>query len=75
MEENKTAVYLTDKEVEEFKEFCLYKKEKLNISNNWKAIHDFAFKMQYGTFTVTVKDCQPVRIDKAMQVLVLTKLK
>ena len=67
-----TKIELTsEKEIEEFKQFCQYKQEWLQEQANWKQLRAFSEKMQYGSFTLTIKDGVPVRIDNPLQQLVL----
>jgi hypothetical protein len=74
-----TKLELTDeKEIEDFKQFCEYKEQWISEARNWKELRAFAEKMQFGSFTLTIKDGVPVRIDNPLQQIVLgifTKLK
>lgn len=66
---------LTDnQEIEDFKAFCLYKQQFANEGLVWKQVREYSVNMQFGSFTLTIKNGVPVRIDQPMKVLVLTSL-
>lgn len=69
-----TKIELTEQDAESFKAFCQYQQQFLNVAKNWKQVHEFAANMQFGSFTLTIKDGVPVRIDNPLQVLILTKI-
>lgn len=70
-----TKIELTDdKEIQDFKEFCQYKQDWLAEQHNWKQLRAFAENMQFGSFTLTIKDGLPVRIDNPIQSIVFTSL-
>ncbi len=59
-------------ELEDFKSFCLYKQQFQNEGLVWKQVREYAVNMQFGSFTLTIKNGIPVRIDQPLKVLVLT---
>ena len=70
-----TPIYLTDEEVEKFKEFREYqqsKEERALEHQNWRQLKAFAKDMQYGVFTVTIKEGIPVRIDQPMRQVIFS---
>jgi len=69
MAELTTKIELTDPgEIEDFKAFCLYKQQFVNAAHTWKQVHEFASNMQFGSFSLTIKDGMPVRIDNPCKV-------
>lgn len=70
--DNQTKIELTDpNEIADFIDFRKHKQEMLSDGESWKQVKKFARNMQYGTFSLTVKDGKPVRIDNAIQQLLI----
>lgn len=65
-----TTIELTDQEAEQFKAFRKYQAELLHEQKQWKELQAFAKGMQYGTFTLTIKDGLPYRVDNPLQTIV-----
>lgn len=71
-------IELDDSRAEQFKRFCQYEQDMINIQENWKQVRKYAENLQFGAFTLIIKDGMPVRIDNPMQQVVLgtiTKIK
>ncbi len=65
-----TKIELTDAEAEEFKLFRQHKQDKELRAlehQNWKQLKELAESMQYGVFTVIIKDGIPVRVDNPIK--------
>lgn len=68
-----TKIELTDpKEIELYKDFCEHQQEILREKHQWKQLRQFVESIQYGSFTLTVKDGVPYRVDNPIQTVVFT---
>lgn len=69
--EEKTPIYLSKEEAVDYIDFCKYKQELSQWHKNWQEVIAYANKLQFGSFTLTIKDAKPVRIDNAIQQLII----
>lgn len=69
-----TTIELDDQAAERYKNFCQHEQELMAVQQNWKDLRKFAENMQFGAFTLVIKDGKPVRIDNPMQQIVLGHL-
>ena len=65
--EDKTAIYLTNKELDEFKTFRKWQSDLDHLNDSWKQVIAYASDMGHGIFTLTVQNGTPVKINRAMQ--------
>lgn len=64
-------IELDDNRAEQFKRFCQHEAEINAERENWKQLKNFCKQMQYGAFSLSVKDGQPYKISNPMQEVVL----
>lgn len=70
--DNQTRIELTDpKEIADFMEFCKHKQTLINENNRWQQVKTFSKNMGFGSFSLIVKDGLPVRIDNAIQQVII----
>lgn len=70
--ENQTKIELTDpKEIADFMEFCKHKQDMAKESNRWQQVKTFSKQIGFGSFSLVVKDGLPVRIDNAIQQVII----
>lgn len=67
-----TSITLTDPiEIEQFKSFRKHQSEVENITASWKQVMDFTQQMGSGSFTLTVQNGLPVRINNPLQTVII----
>lgn len=64
-------IELTDKEAEQYKDYCKYQSQFEAILSQWRQVIDFTQQMKNGSFTLTVQNGLPVRINNPMQTVVI----
>jgi len=63
-------IELDDNAAEQFKRFCQYEEELISEHAKWRELKAYVNSMQFGSFTLTVRDGLPHRIDKPLQTFV-----
>lgn len=70
--DGKTAIYLDNEEMEQFKSFRKHQSQVEAITTSWKQVMDFTQQMGSGSFSLTVQNGLPVRINNPMQTLIIS---
>lgn len=65
------TIELTDKEALQFKEFRKLQSEIENYHKNWNQVMQYSKMLGNGSFTMTIQNGVPVRIERSMQKVVL----
>ena len=66
-----TRIDLTDAEVADFIAFRKHKHDLESLVPSWKQVIDFAEGLKSGSFTLTIQNGKPVRINNPMQTVVI----
>lgn len=66
-----TRIDLTDAEVADFIAFRKHQSELESLVPSWKEVMDFATGLKSGSFTLTIQNGKPVRINNPMQTVVI----
>lgn len=66
-----TSIDLTDTEVADFIAFRKHQHEMELLIPSWKEVIDFATDLKSGSFTLTIQNGKPVRINNPMQTVVI----
>lgn len=65
------TIELDDERAEKFKRFSQHEQEIMAEHAKWRELKTYVKQMQFGSFTLTVKDGMPYRVDKPIQTLIL----
>ena len=66
-----TSIDLTDAEIVDFIAFRKHQSELESLIPSWKQVMDFAGDLKSGSFTLTIQNGKPVRINNPMQTVVI----
>lgn len=66
-----TSIDLTDAEIVDFIAFRKHQSELESIVPSWKQVIDFASDLSSGSFTLTIQNGKPVRINNPMKTVVI----
>lgn len=67
-----TKIEITDEsEIERYIRFCKYEEDLIKEKEAWKELKSFCTKVGYGSFSLTVKDGVPYRVDNPIQNIIL----
>lgn len=66
-----TSIDLSDEEIKDFIAFRKHQHELESIVPSWKQVIDFANDLKGGSFTLTIQNGKPVRINNPMQTVVI----
>lgn len=57
-------------EIERYKKFLQYEQEIAEEHKVWKELKDFTKHVNYGSFTLVIKDGLPYRVDNPIQTII-----
>ena len=67
-----TKIEITDEEeIARYVRFCKYEENLQKDQQIWRELKDFCGKVGYGSFTLTVKEGIPYKVDNPIQNIVL----
>jgi len=67
-----TKIEITDpKEIELYKAFLQHRQQLLNEEKQWAELKTFVKTLGYGTFSLTIKNGLPYRVDNPIQTVIL----